>query len=84
MLQLEGSSTAAHQPNRYIADVLPAMDELLQHLECFRVRYQHGSNTSQNFVISLSNAWQELDKYYTLADLALVMCSAVALHLEMK
>jgi len=83
-LQLEGSSTAAHRPNAYIADVLPAMDELLQHLEDCRIRYHHGSNASQNIVISISNAWQVLDKYYSLADLAPVMCAAVALHPEIK
>jgi hypothetical protein len=83
-LQLEGSSTAAHRPNGYIPDVLPDMDELLQHLEDCRIRYQHGSNASQNIVISISSARQVLDKYYSLRDLAPVMCAAVALHPEMK
>jgi len=84
MLQLAGSSTASHRPNRYIADVLPAMDERLHHLEDCRVRYQHGSYTSQNIVISISNAWQVPEMYYSIAHLAPVMGAAVALHLEMK
>ena len=83
-LRLEGNSTAKNRPNGFIADVLPAMDELLHYLEEAKVRYWDRETYSTHILTSINNTWSILNKYYTLTDLAPAMLAAVALHPEMK
>jgi hypothetical protein len=56
-LRLEGNSTAKNRPNCSIADVLPAMDELLYDLEEAKVRYR-----DTHILSSINNAWSILNR----------------------
>jgi len=83
-LRLEGNSTGNNRPNGFIADVLPAMDELLRDLEEAKALYRDGETYSTHILTSINNAWSILNKYYMLTDLASAMLAAVALRPEMK
>jgi len=71
-------------PNRFVADVFPAMDELLSHLEESQHDYSDNSVISSHIMSSINIAWSVLNKYYSLVDNQLPLYEAVALHPDMK
>jgi hypothetical protein len=58
-----------------IADVLPAFNLLLAHLEKEQRRFE--KNHDKTLLEGIDAAWRKLNKYYTLTDLALVYVVAV-------
>jgi len=61
-LDLQGASTRKDQSNGYLARVLPAMDELLAHLESAKITYSDTSIYSIHLLTSINHAWSILDK----------------------
>ena len=70
--------------NGALHDILPAMDELLAHLEDAKLRYSDASIHTQHLQTSINIAWNVLNKYDGLVDLTPVHYAAIALHPEMK
>ena len=62
-LYLQGMSTNRNRANGYLSQVLPAMDELLSHLEDAKTRYSDSSIYSTHILTSINHAWDILDKY---------------------
>ena len=58
------------------------MDELLLHLENSITQFT--DTPYQHLRTSIRNAWNILNKYYTLANLSPAYFTSIALHLEMK
>lgn len=61
-LLLQGIGTERAQANGYIAHVLPAIDELLSHLEDCKKRYSDPQRYSIHLTSSINRAWAILDK----------------------
>ena len=61
-LLLQGTGTERTQSNGYIARVLPAIDELLAHLEESKERYSDSTLYSLHLSSSINRAWAILDK----------------------
>jgi len=83
-LHLQGLSMKTTQANSYLADVIPAMNELLKHLELAKQNYSDPYLYSSHLLSSINLAWGLLDRYYTMTDMHPVRHSAVALHPDMK
>ena len=62
-LYLQGMSTNRNRANGYLSQVLPAMDELLSHLEDAKTRYSDSSIYSTHILTSINHACDILDKY---------------------
>ena len=62
-LELQGIGTKKDHSNGYLARVLPAMDELLAHLESAKITYSDTSIYSIHLLTSINHAWSVLDKY---------------------
>ena len=62
-LQLQGSGTQRNHANGYLARVLPAMDDLLAHLEDAKQTYSDTTVHSTHLLTSINHAWGILDKY---------------------
>ena len=61
-LLLQGIGTERAQANGYIARVLPAIDELLSHLEDCKKQYSDPNRHSIHLTSSINRAWAILDK----------------------
>ena len=61
-LLLQGIGTERAQANGYIARVLPAIDELLSHLEDCKKQYSDPQCYSIHLTSSINRAWAILDK----------------------
>jgi hypothetical protein len=75
-----------HRTQGALYDVLPAMDELLLHMEDRKTAYSAlpADEVSLHMITAINNAWALLDKYYNKVDETPVYYSAIALHPEMK
>jgi hypothetical protein len=75
-----------HRTQGALLDVLPAMDELLLHMEDRKAAYNAlpSDEVTHHMVTAINNAWSLLDKYYNKIDETPVYYSAIALHPEMK
>jgi hypothetical protein len=75
-----------HRTQGALFDVLPAMDELLLHMEDRKAAYNAlpSDEVTHHMVTAIKNAWSLLDKYYNMIDDTPVYYSAIALHPEMK
>ncbi|RPA90982.1 hypothetical protein L873DRAFT_1781846 [Choiromyces venosus 120613-1] len=62
---------------------MPAVDELLNHLEDAKHHYSDPNTCSIHIEKSIIHAWQVLDKYYQLVDVSQVLYAAVVLDPEM-
>ena len=62
-LQLQGTGTQRNHANGYLARVLPAMDDLLAHLEEAKQAYSDSSIYSSHLLTSINHAWAILDRY---------------------
>jgi len=62
-LQLQGTGTQRNHANGYLARVLPAMDDLLAHLEDAKQAYSDSSIYSSHLLTSINHAWAILDRY---------------------
>ena len=62
-LELQGAGTTKSHSNGYLARVLPAMDELLVHLESAKITYSDTSIYSVHLLTTINHAWSVLDKY---------------------
>ena len=62
-LHLQGTGTQKNHSNGYLARVLPAMDDLLAHLEEAKQTYSDTSIHSSHLLTSINHAWAILDKY---------------------
>jgi len=62
-LYLQGMSSNRNWANGYLSQVLPAMDELLSHLEDAKIRYSDPTIYSTHIATSINHAWDILDKY---------------------
>jgi len=80
-LMLQGYETQGALYN-----VLPAMDELLLHMEDRKATYSALPHDSlcHYMITAINNAWALLDKYYNKIDETPVYYSAIALQPEMK
>ena len=65
-LQLQGTGTKTDHANGYLARVLPAMDDLLAHLEDAKHTYSDTTVHSTHLLTSINHAWGILDKYVLL------------------
>lgn len=65
-LLLQGTGTERIQANCYIARVLPAIDELLSHLEDCKNQYSDSARYSTHLSSSINRAWAILDMYETI------------------
>jgi len=83
-LQLQGLSSQKNSPNRFVANAIPPMDERLSNLEEAKHNYSDESVYSSHIISSISSAWSNLDKYYSLVDNQPAVYAAVALHPDMK
>jgi len=61
-LQLQGTGTETNHANGYLARVLPAMDDLLAHLEDAKQTYSDTTIHSTHLLTSINHAWAILDK----------------------
>ena len=61
-LQLQGTGTETNHANGYLARVLPAMDDLLAHLEDAKQTYSDTTIHSSHLLTSINHAWAILDK----------------------
>ena len=61
-LLLQGTGTERTQSNCYIAQVLPAIDKLLAHLEGSKERYSDPTLYSVHLSSFINQAWAILDK----------------------
>jgi hypothetical protein len=75
-----------HRTQGALYDVLPAMDELLLHMEDRKAAYSSltPDPISDHMITAINNAWALLDKYYNKVDETPVYYSAIALQPEMK
>jgi len=75
-----------HRTQGALFDVLPAMDELLLHMEDRKAAYTAlpQDKVSHHMITAINNAWALLDKYYNKVDETPVYYSAIALQPEMK
>jgi len=62
-LELQGMGSKKDHSNGYLARVLPAMDELLAHLESAKITYSDTSIYSIYLLTSINHGWSVLDKY---------------------
>ena len=62
-LYLQGMSSDRNRANGYLSQILPAMDELLSHLEDAKSRYADPNIYSSHIATSINHAWKILDKY---------------------
>lgn len=62
-LQLQGTGTQRNHANGYPAPVLPAIDDLLAHLEDAKQVYSDTSIYSSHLLTSINHAWAILDRY---------------------
>ena len=62
-LYLQGMSTNRNCANGYLSQILPAMDELLSHLEDAKTRYADPNIYSSHIATSINHAWKILCKY---------------------
>ena len=71
---------------RALFDFLPAMYELLLHMEDRQAAYNSlpSDDITYHMVTAINNAWLLLDKYYNKIDETPGYYSAIALHREMK
>ena len=83
-LRLQSKNTNKNRANGFIAEVIPAMDELLAHLEEAKIQYSDPEVYNPHIITSIQLAWSLLDKYYSLTDLQPALYTAVALHPDMK
>jgi len=83
-LQLQGINSRKNCPNRFVADVILAMDELLSHLEETKHNYSDESVYSNHIISSINIARWVLNKYYSLVDNQPALYAAVAIHPNMK
>ena len=70
------------QKNGCLFDIFPAIDKLLLHLKNSIAWFT--DTPYQHLRISIRNAWNILNKYYTLANLSPAYFTLIALHPEMK
>ena len=83
-LRLQSKNTDKNRANGFIAKVLPAIDELLAHLEEAKIQYSDPEVYNPHIITSIQLAWSLLDRYYSLTDLQPALYTAVALHPDMK
>jgi len=62
-LELQGMGSKKDYSNGYLARVLPAMDELLAHLDSAKITYLDTSIYSIYLPTSINHGWSVLDKY---------------------
>jgi len=75
-----------YQTQGALYDVLPAMDELMLHMEDRKTAYTalQSDEVTRHMSTSINNAWVLLDKYYNKVNETPVYYSAIALQPEMK
>jgi hypothetical protein len=75
-----------HRTQGALYDVLPAMDELLLHMEDRKTAYSAlpADEVSLHMITAINNSWALLDKNYNKVDETPIYYSAIALHPEMK
>ena len=61
-LQLQGTGTKTDHANGYLARVLPAIDDLLAHLEDAKHIYSDTTVHSTHLLTSINHAWGIVDK----------------------
>jgi hypothetical protein len=66
---LQGLSTNTTQANVYLAEVIPAMDELVKHLNHAKQNYSDPYLSSGHLLSSINLAWGVLDRYYIMTDM---------------
>lgn len=65
-----------------IWEILPSMEILLHHLEAAKQEYEHSGYN--HITTCINNAWNILDKYYSLTETSPVYVAAVVLNPQLK